>query len=177
MCGQYFFDFFMAKRISILLDLDIGSAGLIRPTDPAPYLFYEHDVLKTGTASFGYRVQSLIINGRAETLTEKYLFRDALKHPVIIPASEYYEYNPRKQKYTFRREDNEPLYMAGFLIDGSFVIITTAANSSVQPVHDRMPLILEEDEMKRWLKGDATLLKKVPGRLQATTSFEQTSLF
>ena len=35
-----------------------------------------------------------------------------------------------------------------------FVILTTAANPSMEPVHDRMPLILEPGEVKRWLLDD-----------------------
>ncbi|MDE7259344.1 MAG: SOS response-associated peptidase [Lachnospiraceae bacterium] len=30
-----------------------------------------------------------------------------------------------------------------------FVILTTAANESMNPVHDRMPLLLEQDEIEK----------------------------
>jgi putative SOS response-associated peptidase YedK len=33
----------------------------------------------------------------------------------------------------------------------TFVIITAAANESVLPFHDRMPLILTADEIKNWI--------------------------
>lgn len=33
-------------------------------------------------------------------------------------------------------------------------IVTTAPNAATAPVHDRMPLVLREDEVKSWLAGD-----------------------
>ena len=55
------------------------------------------------------------------------------------------------------------LYMAGIIntfrdATGSdysaFVILTTAANDSVAPIHDRMPVILEPDERVRWIRDE-----------------------
>lgn len=66
----------------------------------------------------------------------------------------------KKDKYLLRLPDDPMLYMAGFynnFRDGSavlapaFVIITTAANESVSPMHNRMPLILDEESAEKWL--------------------------
>ena len=35
-----------------------------------------------------------------------------------------------------------------------FSIVTTAPNATIAPVHDRMPLVLREDEVESWLAGD-----------------------
>ena len=46
------------------------------------------------------------------------------------------------------------MFLAGFYQraeEDRFVILTTNANSFVAPVHDRMPLILEKDEIRDWL--------------------------
>ena len=61
-----------------------------------------------------------------------------------------------------------------------FVVLTTQANASVAPVHDRMPLILEADELETWLNDDdgaAKLLAKTPGMLARSQEYEQLSLF
>ena len=61
-----------------------------------------------------------------------------------------------------------------------FVILTTAANESMEPVHDRMPLILEKEEILPWLtEGSKTeeFLGKVPCQLNRSTEFEQLTLF
>ena len=61
-----------------------------------------------------------------------------------------------------------------------FVIITTQANDSVSRVHDRMPLILEKDELEAWLYDDHFLnfaLNKTPAELEKRQEYEQLSLF
>lgn len=60
------------------------------------------------------------------------------------------------------------------------MILTTAANESMKPVHDRMPLLLERDEIEKWLFEDRlteALLKKKPALLERRADFEQISLF
>ena len=76
------------------------------------------------------------------------------------------------------------LFMAGFsrrYEDGEhFLILTTAANRSMEPVHDRMPLILEQEEIREWLFNGAqteNLLRKIPGLLERECDYEQMSLF
>ena len=61
-----------------------------------------------------------------------------------------------------------------------FVILTTAANASMEPVHDRMPLILEPEEISDWIferEKAKRLLRKVPCLLERRTEFEQLTLF
>jgi putative SOS response-associated peptidase YedK len=41
-----------------------------------------------------------------------------------------------------------------------FVILTTAANSSVLPIHNRMPVVMEKQEQVLWLK-DETFARQV----------------
>ena len=95
------------------------------------------------------------------------------------------EWNAKKEKYTFRKKDKSLMWFAGFYNleqnEDRFVILTTAANTSMQPVHDRMPLILDNNEIIPWILGDLhsydNILKKVPEQLEKNTEFEQLSLF
>ncbi len=61
-----------------------------------------------------------------------------------------------------------------------FTIVTTAANDSMMPTHDRMPLILEKNQVKDWILDDRRtweLLKQVPVQLEAYQEVQQISLF
>ena len=61
-----------------------------------------------------------------------------------------------------------------------FVILTTDANPSVAPVHNRMPLILEAEELKNWMFDDQateSLLHKTPVLLEQRAEYEQMRLF
>ena len=60
-----------------------------------------------------------------------------------------------------------------------FVVITTQANDSVRPVHDRMPLILDTDELERWVRDDQAvdfILSKTPVRLEHQQEYRQMTL-
>lgn len=132
-----------------------------------------------------YQHNGLLINARAETVKEKVSFRDSVRsRRCIIPAKHYYEWDPYKSKVTFYREEAPVLYMAGFynrFQDGDhFVILSTEANESVKPVHDRMPLILEEKEILNWIYDDCFLdlaLKKTSPKLIQYQEYAQQTLF
>ena len=128
---------------------------------------------------FGFRLKdgSLVINARSETAMEKPLFRYALQHcRVVIPADSFHEWDKHKVRYTFTLPDRSAMYFAGLRDRTSFVILTCAANSSMLPVHDRMPLILEDSAS--WFQDDAYpgLLKRTPPELVRTAGIMQASL-
>ena len=76
------------------------------------------------------------------------------------------------------------LYIAGlydqYQDEDRFVILTTAANDSMKPVHDRMPLVLERGEIHKWLNEDQLVeafLQKTPALLERRVEYEQMNLF
>lgn len=109
------------------------------------------------------------INARAETLAVKPYFRHMLHHHhCIIPASGFYEWQrtagTKKQPYYIHRIDGTPMAFAGLWDTWqppdngappvvSCTIITTEANQTMKPVHDRMPVILEPEQWKKWLEA------------------------
>ena len=117
------------------------------------------------------------------------MFRDNVQcRRVAIPAAGFYEWNQAKEKATFTAEDAEPgkariLYLAGFYgnFDGEdrFIILTTEADESMRDVHHRMPLILEQDEVREWICDDGKLsqfLRKRPEQLKRRMDYEQQRL-
>lgn len=161
----------------------------VRPTEFAPVM----TCMEEGGAAVrevrwgipGFQKGQLLINARSETALGKKSFRAGLYNSrIVIPAVSFYEWNRQKEKSIFRRQDGRLLWMAGFCAgmgeDERFVILTTAANASMKPVHDRMPLILKEEEVKQWLFDDAKmeqLLHIAPEPLARQTEYEQMSLF
>jgi putative SOS response-associated peptidase YedK len=106
-----------------------------------------------------------MINARAETIQEKPAYRKPfLNQRCLVPAGGFYEWKKEgktKQPYLIRRRDHSPIAFAGLWERWddhghqkpleTFTIITTAANELVQPIHERMPLILEPDDFEAWL--------------------------
>lgn len=201
MCGRYYVDDETAREIEKLVRQmsekqrresikAIGriAAGDIHPGKDAPVLSGESSSISCGFKHWGFpgfQGKKLIFNARCESVLEKPLFRDSVLHRrIVIPASWFYEWNSAKEKNIFRRKDTPALFMAGFsrqYEDGEhFVILTTAANASMEPVHDRMPLILEREEITQWILDNAkteSILHKIPCLLERKTDYEQISLF
>jgi putative SOS response-associated peptidase YedK len=115
-------------------------------------------------------VGSRMINARAETIMTKNAFRPAFEaRRCLIPADGFYEWQKlggdpkRKQPMFIRRADDAPLAFAGLWEvwrdrndpkGGSLrsaTIITTQANETMAPIHDRMPVILAAADWEQWL--------------------------
>ena len=130
----------------------------IRPQDVAAILIKspqgqdEHGLaLRKMTWGFpSPKGNGLLINARAETADLKPTFSEALAyHRCLIPASGFYEWDKDKNRATFTSEDTSLLYLCGIyqLVENMerFVVLTTDANASMIPVHDRMPLFVGKD--------------------------------
>ncbi len=199
MCGRYHITEETAKEIQSLvrqtserLQRESAAALLriretdIHPSDEAPILLATDNEILCTWLRWGFPLDSghkkgLVFNARCESAAQKPLFRYGLLHRrIAIPASAFYEWNSHKEKYTFQNGNGSTMFLAGCCRpykDGEhFVILTTAANRSMQPVHDRMPLILSEDEAAGWiLDADKTdsLLRKVPPLVERNAEYEQ----
>ena len=118
------------------------------------------------------KIGNRMINARAETLAEKNAFKSALaRRRCIIPADGFYEWavvegRKKKQPLFIHRADGDPLAFAGLWetwkgperdadeVLLSCTIVTCAANETMAPVHDRMPVVLPPDAWDRWLDRD-----------------------
>jgi len=109
---------------------------------------------------------SHLINARIETIQEKPSFRSAFKHRrCLIPADGFYEWERRngKQAFHIHRDDRQPFAFAGLWEQWqhetetlySCTIITTAANALMQPIHERMPVIISPEHYHDWLNKAA----------------------
>jgi putative SOS response-associated peptidase YedK len=113
-----------------------------------------------------------LINARSEGLAGKPAYRRAFeRRRCLMPADGFYEWRAlpgrkQKQPYFIARADREPMAFAGLyevwrdrsVPDSpwvrSCVIVTTAANEKLAPIHDRMPVVLPESAWSEWLDPD-----------------------
>lgn len=200
MCGRYYIDDETAREIEKLVRQvnerlrqasaadSLMQAKDIHPSDTAPVLAAEGQNLCCRWQRWGFpgfHGKQLIFNARSESALEKKMFRESVEQRrIVVPAAWFYEWNKEKEKNIFYRKGQPVLYMAGlynrYQGEERFVILTTEANDSMRPVHDRMPLVLERDEIQKWLNEDMlveTFLQKTSPLLERRTDFEQMSLF
>lgn len=106
------------------------------------------------------------INARAETLVTSSTYREAFKYRrCLVPADWFYEWQQidakTKQPYAIALQDGSLFAFAGLWESwkdkatgerlGTYTIITTDPNELLQPLHNRMPVILKRDDYERWL--------------------------
>jgi putative SOS response-associated peptidase YedK len=107
---------------------------------------------------------TLLINARGETVCDKPAYRAAMKRRrCLIPADGFYEWQKagdRKRPFYVRAKSGAPVAFAGLwetwqgpngeeLETGT--IVTTAANGTLKPIHERMPVIVPREAFDLWL--------------------------
>ena len=200
MCGRYYVNDETAREIEVIIrqaDQKLSNkifgngsflAREIHPTDVAPVIVPNGQKLSCRTQRWGFSGftdKQVIFNARSESVLEKRIFRESTLHRrIVVPAAWFYEWNQRKEKNIFSSKEQPAIFMAGIYNydqeEERFVILTTAANESMKPVHDRMPLILEKEEILLWIFNDKKaeqMLHKIPCLLERKTDFEQMTLF
>ncbi|MDH6229993.1 putative SOS response-associated peptidase YedK [Mesorhizobium soli] len=107
----------------------------------------------------------LLINARSETATEKASFRTAMRHRrALIPASGFYEWRQvggkRTQAYWIRPKHGGVIAFGSLMETyaepgGSEMdtgaILTTKASRDIAHIHDRMPVVIHQQDFSRWL--------------------------
>ena len=197
MCGRYHFSAELLDEIRDLTEqkdwkLELGVLDRdIHPGDTAPVITAAGDQggsLRACRQKWGYPGpggKGLVFNARSESVFEKRMFRNSVsQRRAAVPVSWFYEWNKNKEKFTFTKEGSWILFLAGFYgryEDGEhFVILTTQANASMAPVHSRMPLVLEREQVREWIldsKKTKELLGQEPPRLARDCEYEQQTLF
>lgn len=150
--------------------------GVVAGPDGAPRLQVFHWGLVPSWAKDD-KIGSKMINARAETLAEKPAFKSLFRsHRLIVPMDGFYEWRagegsplgksgkPIKQPMYIHRADGEPLAAAGLWAAWrdrslgpdapwlhSLTVVTTSANATMAPVHDRMPAFLPRRAFAEWL--------------------------
>jgi putative SOS response-associated peptidase YedK len=112
------------------------------------------------------KIANQTLNARAETVASKPAFRSAFKRRrLLIVADGFYEWERKDKKtrlpHLFQTKDGKPFAMAGLWErwtdpeSGDELrtcsIVTTTPNPLMEPIHDRMPVMLPEHAWDTWL--------------------------
>lgn len=195
MCGRfalYSDPIVLAKKFQTENVPELLPSYNIAPSQAIPVIRQENDRRTFAMARWGLipswakdiKISYSTINARAETVAEKPAFRSAFqRRRCLIPADGYFEWqeianSKIKQPWYISLKNQEPMALAGLWEywqgkDGSEIesctIIVTSGNELMQPIHDRMPVILSPETWDIWLdtantnkQGLQTLLTKYP---------------
>ena len=209
MCGRFTLTYQQKQRLAEELgvnveeinDADYRPRYNVAPTDPHWIVRMQYEDREILSAKWGLvntwakdaKRAAKQINARSETISTNAAFREAFgKRRCVVPADGFYEWigaGATRQPIWFHRPDGKLLLFAGLYESWpathdtwqrTFTIITTAPNSVVSAVHDRMPVILNGDDVDYWLdpREDDTealkaLLAPAPDDLLAKLSVSQ----
>lgn len=147
----------------------------VRPTGVAPIIRLHEGRRLALPACWGLipswskddKIAQHTFNARAETVADKPSFRAAFRRRrCIVPVSAFFEWRTisgekKKQKLRLFSPRQHPLALAGLWEHWrrpetgeaveTYTIITTTANALMAPIHERMPVILGQDDWAAWL--------------------------
>ena len=166
MCGRISFSFNRAELLATYAWLrdapDEDARYNIAPTDPVVTVGPGGaDLVRWGID--GRR--GGLFNIRSETaIARPYYHRLLLGQRILVPASHFYEWrrvSGRRVPIAISREDGRMLNLAGLL--GTWegtraaTILTTVPNGDIVPLHNRMPVVLDDDDAATWVLEDLSL--------------------
>lgn len=182
MCNQFYVPKLAQIKQYLIEDLSLpliepkinDEAKDIFPNQTAPILLYQNNQLQLVNKNWGYPSpvdpNKPLFNARIERFYEQKpsMWDESFaKQRCIILTSEFFEYakntyqtnNGKKYHERYSFKTNQPITMiAGIYDHNNFAMVTTAPNSDMQPIHNRMPLVIEPNELRRWLFQNFTSL-------------------
>jgi putative SOS response-associated peptidase YedK len=176
MCGRYAFDhikdIYEARKILDEISSRLGretagsvKTGEIFPSERAAVLVQNENGYAADVMEWGYPLKDtrLVINARSESAERTPMFSKSLANrKCLIPCTGYFEWKPNgkvKEKYKIKTEGERLFYLAGlydtFNIGNTekkrFVILTREADPRIREIHARMPVIVKQDDIRKWL--------------------------
>ena len=172
MCGRYQLTttfenlpYLLKEDMPRALEQNYAQQELISPSDPVLVLKNEGKTT-TSIMLWGFisewakdpfdRKRPRPFNARAETVTEKKLFRGSWRHKrCLLPASAFIE-----KGHLVSRKDGKPFWLGGIWNrwmspEGSELesccVLTTTSNELVKPLHNRMPVIIPNGLEEEWI--------------------------
>jgi putative SOS response-associated peptidase YedK len=180
MCGRFSLSYRNAERLALELGVPVDSLidyrprYNIAPTDEhwiARMKYEDRELLPARWGLVNHwmkdRTQAFKnINARSETVQKSGAFRGAFKERrCVVPADGFFEWTGPKdarKPLRFHRGDGGLILFAGLYEswrpephrwERTFTILTTTPNALMAPIHNRMPVILEDEAVDEWLYG------------------------
>ena len=180
MCGRYQLNISDSKKSKQIkeraqkLNL-VYKQGEIFPNDTVLCMIPNESKIDLSVMKWGIKNKSFQINARKESLDDHISYNEMRNRRCAVVCSGFYEWDKDKSKY-YINTDDELFYLACiFNENNELLIVTQAADERFMGIHDRMPLILNQEEMIAYIHNkDINTAKK---RLYITKDENDIRLF
>jgi putative SOS response-associated peptidase YedK len=163
MCGRYrlkdpkrAFDW-----LEVAPSFDFRPRFNIAPTQKVPVVTGAHQVEEMHwgiVPAWAAGTSKAIINARCETVREKRSFKPSFTlRRCLVPADGFYEWTKiGKRPHFFSLNGGEPFAIGAIWDNGPGMaqccLLTTAANSVLKPIHNRMPVMIHREDWEEWME-------------------------
>ena len=162
MCGRYHFGITdtpkgkqikeKAKKLNL-----VYSEGEIFPTSNVLCVIPNETKIDLASMKWGITSKSLLINARVETINDRPTYNAIKNNRCAVICNGFYEWDKDKNKY-YIDFDDEYMYLACiFNEDNELVILTTSSSDEFAKIHDRIPIIMNQNEMINYVHGKTDL--------------------
>tara|TARA_Y100000591_G_C21722470_1_gene639518 strand:+ start:221 stop:847 length:627 start_codon:yes stop_codon:yes gene_type:complete len=120
-----------------------------------------------------------LTNARLETIDEKVSFKKLIKDfRCVAVADGFYEWKREEKEkipYYFSREDKAPIFFAAIYEKDQFCLITEEASEDIREIHHRQPVILNQNDINRYLNIELLGSSFLKGRKKPNLIFHEIS--
>lgn len=165
----------------------------VYPGAQAPIIAPGANGLTSSVKQWGYEVnwkKGVVFNTRVDSAMKPEgfsMWRESIEQRrCVIPTLGFFEPHktetfinptsgkPNKQQYLFTLASSPITFIAGIYEGDRFSVITTEPTETVKPIHDRMPVVLKQEELPLWFSDDYPSLFD-RARIDLTASKELTA--
>lgn len=161
MCGRYYFETKTMpsgrsiKKICEQLHINDYQEGEVFPGEKVLAFHRDHNRYLPKTFIWGIDTYygKKIINARSESYHHKATFVGM--KPCVIICNGFYEWHKFEHEHTrYYIHTDKPIYLAGIHNSEELVILTGASKGEMKKIHERMPLIISEQDVRDYLDGE-----------------------
>lgn len=165
MCGRFHFGILPDKKGEQIkqraekLNL-VYKQGEIFPTDNVLCIIPKESKIDLSVMKWGINSKSLLINARVETIEDRPTYNAIKNNRCAVICNGFYEWDKQKNKY-YINFDEEYMYLACiFNEENELVILTQASSGEFENIHDRVPIIMNQEEMINYIHSKKDIFEK-----------------
>ena len=165
MCGRFHFGILPDKKGEQIkqraekLNL-VYKQGEIFPTDNVLCIIPKESKIDLSVMKWGINSKSLLINARVETIEDRPTYNGIKNNRCAVICNGFYEWDKQKNKY-YINFDEEYMYLACiFNEENELVILTQASSGEFENIHDRVPIIMNQEEMINYIHSKKDIFEK-----------------
>lgn len=165
MCGRFHFGVLpdkngeQIKQRAEKLNL-VYKQGEIFPTDNVLCIIPKESKIDLSVMKWGINSKSLLINARVETIEDRPTYNAIKNNRCAVICNGFYEWDKQKNKY-YINFDEEYMYLACiFNEENELVILTQASSGEFENIHNRVPIIMNQEEMINYIHSKKDIFEK-----------------